>query len=158
MYSKYTVGMAEYRVSQDPKEVLSILGLGSCVGLCLYDPKRKIGGLAHILLPEQIPGQTNPFKFADTAVPALLEEIERLGASRRNVWAKISGGAKMFSGTDSLFDIGSRNAQAVKAVLQTWGIPLLAEEVGGSRGRSIMFYIEDGRLEIKTIGQTVQVV
>ena len=133
MYNRVVVGMAEYWVSSNPEDVLCILGLGSCVGLCLYDPRKKIGGMVHILLPESIPGQSNPFKFADSAVPALWEKVKSEGASPENIFAKISGGAKMFSGTDSLFDIGRRNVEAVKAELQKLKIPLRAddtEEIG----------------------------
>jgi len=158
MARKITVGMAEYHVSNDPEEVLCILGLGSCIGVCLYDPVRRVGGMAHVLLPEHIPGQSNPFKFADTAVPALLAEVEKVGGSRRNIVAKISGGAKMFSGTDTLFDIGKRNAHAVREALQALGIPLKGEDTGGSRGRSIFFYIEDGKLEVKVLGRDVIVI
>ncbi|WP_017873351.1 hypothetical protein [Candidatus Caldatribacterium saccharofermentans] len=158
MARKIAVGMAEYRVSNDPEDVLCVLGLGSCVGVCLYDPVRRIGGMVHVLLPEHLPGQSNPFKFADTAVPALLAEVEKAGASRRNIFAKISGGAKMFSGADTLFDIGKRNAEAVKEALKVLGIPLKGEDVGGNRGRSIFFYLEDGRLEIKILGRDVMVI
>jgi|UniRef100_A0A7V3YFC7 chemotaxis protein CheD len=158
MARKIAVGMAEYRVSNDPEDVLCVLGLGSCVGVCLYDPVRRIGGMAHVLLPEHLPGQSNPFKFADTAVPALLAEVEKAGASRRNILAKISGGAKMFSGADTLFDIGKRNAEAVREALKVLGIPLKGEDIGGNRGRSIFFYLEDGRLEIKILGRDVMVI
>jgi chemotaxis protein CheD len=158
MARKIAVGMAEYRVSNDPEDVLCVLGLGSCVGVCLYDPVRRIGGMVHVLLPEHLPGQSNPFKFADTAVPALLAEVEKAGASRRNILAKISGGAKMFSGADTLFDIGKRNAEAVREALKVLGIPLKGEDIGGNRGRSIFFYLEDGRLEIKILGRDVMVI
>ena len=158
MYKRRNVGMAEHAVSSDPEEVLCVLGLGSCIGLCLYDELKQIAGMVHILLPEQIPGQRNPFKFADTAVPALLKELEKIGAKQKNLFAKISGGARMFSGSDSLFDIGQRNAEAVKRVLKELRIPLQGEDVGGSRGRSIFFYVENGKLEIKTLGQDVKVI
>lgn len=158
MARKITVGMAEYRVSNDPEDVLCILGLGSCVGVCLYDPVRRIGGMVHVLLPEHIPGQSNPFKFADTAVPALLSAVEKIGASRKNIIAKISGGAKMFSGADTLFDIGKRNADAVREALKSLGIPLKGEDIGGNRGRSIFFYVADGKLEVKALGKDVTVI
>lgn len=158
MYNRVVIGMAEYWVSDNPEDVLCILGLGSCVGLCLYDSSRKVGGMVHILLPESIPGQTNPFKFADAAVSALWEKLKSKGASTKHILAKIAGGAKMFSGTDSLFDIGKRNVEVVKAELKKLNIPLQADDTGGNRGRSIMFYLEDGRLEIKTIGQKPVVV
>ncbi len=87
MYKRRNVGMAEYVVSKDPEEVLCILGLGSCIGLCLYDELRGIAGMVHILLPEQIPGQHNPFKFADTAVPALVRELEKTGAKPQSLLA-----------------------------------------------------------------------
>lgn len=158
MYKRRNVGMAEYAVSRDSQEVLCILGLGSCIGLCLYDELKRIAGMVHILLPEQIPGQNNPFKFADTAVPALLGEMEKAGARAKSLLAKISGGARMFSGSDSLFDIGQRNAEAVKRILENLKIPLQGEDVGGSRGRSVFFYVENGKLEVKTLGQDIKVI
>ncbi|HSV32208.1 MAG TPA: chemotaxis protein CheD [Atribacteraceae bacterium] len=153
MGQKYSIGMAEFRVSDKPEDRLCIMGLGSCVGACLYDRENCVAGMAHILLPQSIPGQKNIFKFADTAVEALLEEMAKVGARKKNVIAKIAGGAKMFAGTDSLFDIGKRNVEAVKQVVQDLGIPLLGENTGGNRGRSITFHVQNGRLEVKTIGQ-----
>lgn len=152
---KSSIGMAEYKVSRDPEEILCILGLGSCVGLCLYDSVRKIGGMVHILLPERIGGQNNPFKFAETAPLALLEEMSKEGALKKDVYAKISGGAMMFSNSNSLFDVGQRNVEVTKKVLKQLGIPIKAEDVGSNRGRSIFFYVKDGRLEVKVIGREI---
>ncbi|MEN3186357.1 MAG: chemotaxis protein CheD [Atribacterota bacterium] len=158
MYRKRNVGMAECAVSKDPEEVLCVLGLGSCVGLCLYDELKGVAGMVHILLPEKIAGQQNPFKFADTALPALIKELEKAGAKTKNLLAKVSGGAKMFSGSDSLFDIGQRNVEAVKNILKELKIPLQGEDTGGSRGRSIFFYVENGKLEVKILGQDIKVI
>lgn len=158
MGRRFTVGMAEYRMSDNPHDTLCIPGLGSCVGICLYDNKKKIAGLVHILLLQAIPGQKNIFKFADTAIPALLEKMFQAGAGKGEVLAKISGGARMFSGTNSLFDIGKRNVEAVKHTLRSVRVPLRGEDTGGNRGRTITFFVGEGNVEIRTIGGEVRVI
>jgi chemotaxis protein CheD len=149
------VGMADLRVSCHPS-VLTTLGLGSCVGIALYDIKTKIIGLAHIMLPSSkiATANTNRAKFADTGIVDLVQQMEALGADRRNIIAKIAGGAQMFafaSANESL-KIGLRNAEATRAVLAELNIPIKAEDVGGNFGRTIELYSEDGRLMVKTIG------
>ena len=150
------VGMADLNVT-DKTGTLTTLGLGSCIGITLYDPKNKIVGMAHIMLPssKQIKNNSNKAKFADTAIDVLIESMIKKGARKSNLKAKIAGGAQMFSfgkeGND-VMKIGYRNAVATKEKLAELNIPLLAEDTGGNYGRTIEIYGEDGRLFIKTIG------
>lgn len=149
------VGMADLNVTSYPN-ALTTLGLGSCVGVCIYDAKTKIIGMIHIMLPYSwgVKNNTNPAKFADTGIPLLIENMEKFGAAKKNMVAKLAGGAQMFEVTRSEFmNIGKRNVEAAKKVLQDLNISIVAEDTGGNYGRTIIFYSEDGRLEIKTIGK-----
>ncbi|MBN2898306.1 MAG: chemotaxis protein CheD [Clostridia bacterium] len=155
MSTMIKVGMADLKVTNAPN-VLSTLGLGSCIGICLYDPVTKVSGLAHIMLPSSkaIKNNSNIAKFADTGIEDLLAKMEDLGANRRRLIGKIAGGAQMFSfssGNDTM-RIGERNAEAVREILRTNRIPIQADETGGNYGRTIEFYAETGKLLIKTIG------
>lgn len=149
------VGMADLKSSQHPG-VLTTLGLGSCVGIALYDPLIKIIGLAHVMLPysEQARNNQNKAKFADTAIVELVEDMIRLGANKRHIRAKLAGGAQMFAlnSTSEVMRIGLRNAISAKETLKELGIPLISEDTGGNYGRTIELYSDDGRLLIKTIG------
>jgi chemotaxis protein CheD len=150
------VGMAEMKVANSPT-VLSSLGLGSCVGIALYYSRTKIGGLAHIMLPDidAVKNRINRAKFANTAIPDLVEKMEELGADRRFIKAKIMGGAHMFgfATTNKVFNVGSRNVERVKAVLIDLRIRLAAEDTGGSYGRSVYFDLLTGEVRVRTINQ-----
>ncbi len=155
------VGMADLN-STKPPGALTTLGLGSCIGIVLYDPQSKVSGLAHIMLPDstQIKNNSNVAKFADTAIDKLISDMEKLGANKRRLVAKIAGGAQMFSfgsGND-LMRIGERNAIASREKLKQLGIPLLSEDCGKNYGRTIEFYSETGDLHIKTIGKEIKII
>ncbi|MDK2836467.1 MAG: chemotaxis protein CheD [Thermosediminibacterales bacterium] len=149
------IGMAELAVLKNPG-VLITLGLGSCVGVAVYDPVNKIAGLAHVMLPESPKNKKviNEAKFADTALPALVNKIQLLGGNNRYLRAKIAGGAQMFVFKDKtdLMRIGEKNVIAVRNILKKLNIKLEAEHTGGNYGRSIEFYSETGKMLIKTIG------
>jgi len=153
------VGMADLKIVRAP-QVLTTIGLGSCVGIALYDPVTKIAGLAHIMLPESAASQsnTNPAKFADTATKKMLDEMVRMGAKKGYVNAKIAGGAQMFNftSTNENLRVGDRNTEAAKRILQSLRIPLIAEETGSTFGRTMELYSEDGRVAIKAIGQAIR--
>ncbi len=149
------VGMADLNSAHHPC-MITTLGLGSCVGVALYDASTKIVGLAHVMLPssEQAKNNTNRAKFADTAIVKLVEDMVRLGANRSKITAKLAGGAQMFAfsqGSD-LMRIGYRNIVASKEKLKELNIPVVSEDTGGNYGRTIEIYSDDGRLMIKTIG------
>ncbi len=147
------VGMADLNVAEPP-DVLQTCGLGSCVGICLWDPVTKVSGMAHIMLPSSLLGKSgNDAKFADTAIPLLIQEMSRIGGEKSRLVAKIAGGAQMFSfySANDIMKIGERNVEAVKAVLEKVKIRLAAEDVGGNYGRTIEFYAENGQLYVRTI-------
>ena len=148
------VGMADLKVAKTP-DILTTLGLGSCVGITLYDKIHKIGGLAHVMLPtyKGFEGQ-NIAKFADSGIIELLNQITRIGAARNTLVAKIAGGAHMFSRSQNndIMKIGERNAKAALAILNQLRIPIQANDTGGGHGRTIELNIDTGALKIKTVG------
>lgn len=153
--SMIKVGMADLRVAKHPG-ALTTLGLGSCIGICLYDPPTKIIGMAHIMLPSSktIKNNSNVAKFADTAIVKLVEEMVAIGGNKKRFVGKIAGGSQMFKFTSNndMMRIGDRNAEAVRKILKSLNIPILADDTGGNFGRTIEFYSETGVLKIKTIG------
>jgi chemotaxis protein CheD len=125
------------------------------VGICLYDPDRAVAGLSHIMLPVMSDRNSNARKYADSAIPMLLEEMEKQGAVRPKIIAKIVGGAMMFKMSENsmMSEIGKNNVKKVKEVLGSLNIRILAEDVGGDFGRTIDFYAGDGSLKIKSLGR-----
>lgn len=153
------VGMADLNCVYAPN-ILTTLGLGSCVGICLHDRETKISGMVHIMLPYsfQIKNNSNPAKFADTGISKLLEDMLKMGAKKTKLVSKIAGGAQMFNFSDSsdIMRIGIRNISASKDTLKALNIPILAEDTGGSHGRTIEFSSETGLLLVKTIGHGIK--
>jgi chemotaxis protein CheD len=147
------VGIADMGVAGTPNTLRTILG--SCVGICIYDPKSKIGGLSHIMLPSSKKPSSNLRKYADTAIPLMIDEMIKMGADRNRMVAKLAGGATMFKHSDNslMGEIGKNNISSVKEILNSLKIPILSEEVGGDYGRTIDFFLETGELKIKTIGR-----
>lgn len=127
------VGMADLNVCVSPDRITT-LGLGSCVGIALRDPVTKIGGLAHIMLPDSttIRNNSNIPKFADTGIEELVKQVTRRGANRSRLVAKIAGGAQMFgfNSNSEMVRVGERNVQATKKKLAELRIPILAEDTG----------------------------
>ncbi len=157
------IGVAEYRVTHNPA-ILASYGLGSCVAIALYDEAKKIGGLAHIMLPDSkaITREGRESRFADTAIRLMVEEMEKLGARKNRITAKIAGGAQMFSIPGALnpanvpgpapgLHIGERNVDSTKKTLKELRIPLLAEDTGGSHGRTMYFNVGTGDVTINSI-------
>jgi chemotaxis protein CheD len=148
------VAMADLKVGRAPDTLISY-GLGSCIGIAIFDSVTKIGGLAHIMLPDSLQSRRgeNPAKFADTAIPILIKETVKLGAVQSRLTAKIAGGSQMFSFSSSndIMRIGERNAEAVKAILKKEGLQILAEDTGGNYGRTVELILETGKFKIKTI-------
>ena len=148
------VGMADYKVGSAPATIISY-GLGSCIGISIYDPQTKIGGLLHIMLPDSTQSRPseNPAKFADTGMPLMLADILQLGASRSRLVAKLAGGAQMFAFANAtdIMRVGARNAAAAKKILQDLRIPVLAEDTGGTYGRTVQIDLATGIYKVKTI-------
>jgi chemotaxis protein CheD len=136
--------------------ILKTTGLGSCVGITLYDARAKIAGMAHVMLPKSEiakEGTLNIAKYADTAIPDMIEKMKALGANAARLEAKMAGGAQMFafsSQSDSM-RIGPRNVESCKEMLNKFAIPLKAEDTGGSYGRTIEFNCETGVLLIRSV-------
>ena len=153
------VGMADLNVCKSP-DMITTLGLGSCIGIALYDSVTKIGGLAHIMLPDstQMKNNQNIAKFADTGIEELVKRMVAIGASKSRLTARIAGGAKMFevSGGSNIGNIGARNAEASKKKLKELGIPLRAEDTGLNYGRTVELYTETGEFRIKSVGKPVK--
>lgn len=153
------VGMADLSAASHPSK-LTTLGLGSCVGIALYDIKLKIVGLAHAMLPDsnQAKNRSNVAKFVDTSIIALISEMEKLGGRKVNIVAKIAGGARMFAFKQSidLMRIGERNVTAATEKLNQLRIPIISEDTGGNYGRTIVLDSATGILHIRTIGYGVK--
>lgn len=151
------VGIAEGRVAVSP-QILVTYALGSCVGICLFDSVKRVAGMAHILLPNRALSleQRNPYKFADSGIESLLAAMEREGARRSRISAKIAGGARMFQTNGSSEGIGEKNIRAVKVSLKQLGIRIVAEDTGENYGRTVYFYSETGMLKISSVKQKEQ--
>ena len=136
--------------------ILTTYALGSCVGICLYDPVLQLGGMVHIMLPQNMEkGRANPLKYADTGIHYAIGQMESRGAQRSRITAKIAGGAKMFSeGNSAAGNIGQRNIQAVKLALQWHRIPIIAEDVGGASARTLIFDVSAGIATVRSYGKS----
>ena len=156
------IGIAKMAVAKNPN-VLVAKSLGSCVAITLYDPVSRAGAMAHVMLPDSRltkKENNNPGKFADTAVPAMLNEMIKTGAVRSRVAAKIVGGAKMFHsiGNHSPMNVGSRIVDAAKNALREDGIKIVAKDVGKDYGRTAEFDTKDGSIRIKSVGRGVKII
>lgn len=153
MSEKRRIGISEYATGAPP-EVLITYGLGSCLGILLYDGQQRLGGLAHTLLPAPRSGkvEAHPGKFVTCAIELMLEELLARGAQRPRLSAKIFGGATMFEGFGSDAEgIGVRNTRAARETLAALGIPLLSEDVGGQHGRTVEFDLASGIVQVRSV-------
>jgi len=141
-------------------DVLMTIGLGSCVAIVLYDPAAQVGGLAHVLLPSPALSRRahNPAKCPQTAVPLLLEQMARRGASPPRIIARIAGGASMFASLSApgTINMGERNIVATRNALMTHAVPLVSEDVGADYGRTVRFAVAGGRVDISTVAHGVR--
>ena len=149
-----TVGMGEIRVAKAP-DLLMAVGLGSCVAVAIYDKDAEIGSLAHIVLPhlKEAQDKSHPTRFTDVAIEEMIHRMKRQGARIQNVKAKIFGGANMFPeliSSASTMDVGKRNILAVRDELRKHNVQIVAEEVGGHVGRTVLFDTRDGSVVVKT--------
>jgi chemotaxis protein CheD len=155
------VGIAELKVTGQPNRLITY-SLGSCVGVTLYDPLTKVGGLLHLMLPDstQFNNVTKPAKYANLGIPLLLSEVRRKGGRSANLQAKLAGGAQMFSGMNDKFElnIGKRNAIMAIQTLKKLGIKIVAEDLGGNRGRTMILDTISGQVFIRTMGNQIKVI
>jgi len=150
------VGMAELAVSRDGTDILTVLGLGSCIALCAYDPVSHTAGMAHMVLP-RCRLETDELgirvKYIETGVPWLLQKMYKVGVQKSNLILKITGGARMLNipGNNNILDIGQKNIAQVKESLSKEGLRVCAEDLGGGLGRSVRFYVETGKIQVKAV-------
>ncbi len=156
MAKEITVGIADMKFTRMEGRLITY-ALGSCVGVCLYDPVARVGAMVHVMLPQklEISADPNVFKFADTGIRATIKKMEVFGAVKRRITAKIAGGAKMFDipGGGSLGNIGQRNIESVRQTLREEGIPIIAEEVGANYARTLVFDCSNGLGNIRSFGR-----
>lgn len=153
--TKTVVKIADMKIIKGEGTLITY-ALGSCIGICLYDPNLKLGGLVHIMLPLNMEaGRKNPLKYADTGMRDTIQQMELRGAMRSRMVAKIAGGAKMFEvgGTSSLGNIGQRNIESVHMQLRRAGIRLASEEVGGTLARTLAFDVATGTAYVRSFGK-----
>ncbi len=151
------VGIGGLQATRDSSAILVAYGLGSCIGVSAYDPVVKVGGLAHVMLPssKEVSKQPLSNKFADIAIPNLIGELAKLGAAQERLVVRIAGGAQMLNapGHEGGFRIGERNIEAVLEALRQFQLRPKAKHVGGSQGRTLRFFIDSGRVFVKTAGR-----
>jgi chemotaxis protein CheD len=149
------VRVADYAVASGDA-IISTLGLGSCVAITVYDARARVGGLAHVLLPNESMSRdrSNRAKFPATAVPLLIDEMRKLGATGPFI-AKLAGGASMFGALLPIggVNMGQRNVDAARRALVEAGIAIVGQDTGGGYGRSVFMYVSDGRVVIKSLSQ-----
>ncbi len=148
--------LGEIKVSDNPEATLSCLGVGSCIAVCMYDAEAGVGGIAHVVLAFSDKGaqaRGNATKYADIAIPELLQQMRDAGAVRARLVTKISGGAQMFKvAAGTSMDTGKKNIAAVKQVLANEAIQISGEDVGGTKGRTVRLYADTGRVTVKIVG------
>ena len=153
--NQITVDIADLKVSADPEGIIITHALGSCIAVMLYDPKKKIGGMIHYMLPLS---KTNPEKaklkpamFADTGVPLLFEKMYAKGSKKSDIIVKVAGGAKVYD-DKGMFDIGKRNYTILRKLFWKNKVMIEAEDVGGSISRTVRLFIADGKVSISSQG------
>ena len=157
MQNKLDVKMGEFMVAESPI-ILQTVGIGSCVAVCIYDSKNKVGGLAHIMSPQSKMDETiKPMRFADRAIKMMVESICAMGGGREKLCAKIIGGASMFPKVTKVLAIGAENISAVKDELKKLKVDIIGEDIGGNVGRSIWFDIGNGDIVISKVREETKV-
>jgi chemotaxis protein CheD len=155
MDSKLVVGIADMKMARGDGMLITY-ALGSCIGICLYDPPIKLGALVHVMLPLNMEtNRKSPLKYADTGIRETLHKMEERGAVRSRIVAKIAGGAKMFNvpGGGNLGNIGQRNIESTHMVLRREGVRLLREDVGGTTARTLLFDVISGQVCVRSYGK-----
>lgn len=155
MANSIAIGLAELKISRDPDDVLVAFGLGSCLGIGMYDPVLHLGGMLHAVLPLNNDSKAEQSKYVDSGIMMLLDMMIQAGAQKQRLITKLAGGANMLnvSSLSSTFDIGNRNIDAAKVTFGKLGIRPKSEEVGGKIGRTVRLYVADGRYTIRMMGQ-----
>lgn len=150
------VGLGEVKTGRDTANTLVAYGVGSCVIVCAWDPIARAGGMAHVVLPVSLDGSDPDGRYADHAVPMLVEQLVALGALARRLVVKLAGGAGVI-GPNAGEPVGDRNVRAVEEVLARHNLRVVAADVGGSHGRTVRFDPSNGRVVVKRLGGTALV-
>ncbi|MEA3361401.1 MAG: chemotaxis protein CheD [Thermodesulfobacteriota bacterium] len=149
------VGVADMKVSNDLEDVLTTYSLGSCIGLVIYDPMAKVGGLLHYMLPESsldvVKAKKNPYMFGDTGIPLLFKETYKLGAKKNRIKTIVVGGAQILD-QKGLFNIGQRNFTLLRKMFWKNNVMIDFQEVGGNINRTIKLGVKTGEVLLKTSG------
>ncbi len=149
------IDISDAKVSNDPSDVLATYSLGSCIGVCLYDPATHAGGMLHYQLPtatmDPDRARDKPFMFADTGMTLLLDALVSMGANKKRMHVKLAGGATMVTGPQG-FDIGKRNYLSIRKILWSQGMFINAEDVGGTSARNLYMNLEDGAVTVRSSG------
>jgi chemotaxis protein CheD len=156
METSVGVGLGEIAVSQDKNEVLVAFGLGSCVGIGVYDPVKGVAGLLHAVLPEPLNGSDQySTKYVGNGINKLMEEVTKRGAAKERLLVRIAGGANMLTspGLSKTFDIGTRNIAMAINLLESMKFKIINQNVGGNTGRTFRVYVADGKMTIRMIGE-----
>jgi chemotaxis protein CheD len=150
------VGVADMKMSNQQNEVLVTHALGSCIGVAIYDPAAKVGGILHFMLPDSTldtaKAQEHPHMFADTGLPLLFRECYRRGAQKSRLQVKVAGGSQVL-GTREFFQIGRRNYAALRKIFLKNNVLIDNEDVGGTKARTLFLEIATGNVWIKVMGQ-----
>jgi chemotaxis protein CheD len=150
---KIIVSIADMKVTKNPEDTLITYSLGSCIGVTIYDPFVKVGGLLHFMLPDsQIDpqkAQKNPWMFADTGIPSLFKEAYKLGAEKERLEVKVVGGSQIMDGS-GFFNIGKKNYSALQKIFRTNGVSVTAEDVGGNGNRTVTVEVSSGKVLVKS--------
>ncbi len=153
------VDIADFQVTDDPRATLVTYSLGSCIGVAIWDPKARVGGMLHYMLPESSlspeKAKSNPAMFADTGIPALFCAAYKLGAGKKNLVVKIAGGSQLLD-DNGTFNIGKRNYIMLRKIFWKNGILIEAEDIGGSLSRTVRLDVDTGRCTIKSRGRETE--
>jgi len=156
---KIIVDISDARVTNDPNDELVTYSLGSCIGVSLYDPAAKAGGMLHYQLPsskmDAAKAARNPMMFADTGMEFLMKKMSSLGATKKRLQVKVAGGAQVMNDA-KMFSIGKRNYTAIRQLLWKNGMFIDSEDVGGKKARNLSLQINDGQVQVKSQGQLKQ--
>jgi chemotaxis protein CheD len=156
--SQITVDISDLRVSANPDDLIVTYALGSCIAVIVHDPKRKVGGMIHYMLPlsEIAPekAKDKPAMFADTGIPELFRTMYGLGCDKKDLVVKVAGGGALYD-DKGLFSIGKRNYTVLRKMFWKVGVIIAAEDVGGAKSRTARLWIGDGRCTIASQGEEV---
>ena len=156
MNNKITVGVADMKVSNDPEVMLVTYSLGSCIGIAVYDPEIRVGGMLHYMLPDSsldpAKAKKNPYMFADSGIAPMFKEAYRLGARKQRMRIVVVGGAQILD-QQGFFNIGKRNHMAMRKLFWRNKVMVSYEDVGGNENRTLKLAIKDGTCRLKVSGK-----